>query len=194
MDAKDVGLVGLAVDIPGAILLARGFMMKRVLDIYDETGTRFGRNLAMVKSVMLQRAEAWAGAALLLVGFSLQIVAALDVRSGPRLIVGWLGLFELLVFSAVVFLACFRACTWLGRRRFYEWALRNWDGKQFALPKDSREEQELDHCGRLYDVERQSGEEVGAFLTRLNHAVAALGRRHRGKLVLPSDAEKKGAA
>jgi len=189
MDAKDVALVGLSVDISGAILLARGFMMKRVLDIYDETGTRLGRNLAMVKSVMLQRAEAWAGAALLLVGFSLQIVAALEVSSGPRLIVGWLGLFELLVFSAVVFLACFRACTCLGKRRFYEWALRNWDGKQFALPKDSHNEQELDHYGRLYDVERQSGEEIGAFLTRLNDAVAVLGKRHRGKLVLPTDAD-----
>jgi hypothetical protein len=187
MDAKDVALVGLSVDISGAILLARGFMMKGVLDIYDETGTRLGRNLAMVKSAMLQRAEAWAGASLLFVGFSLQILAALEVRSGPGLIVGWLGLGELLALSGLVFLAGFWACGWLGRRQFYEWALRKWDGQGRVLPKDSHEEQELEHYGRLYDVKRRKAEDVGAFLNRLNAAVAVLGKRHRGKLVLPSD-------
>jgi signal transduction histidine kinase len=194
MDGRDVALVGLSVDISGAILLARGFMMKGVLDIYDETGTRLGRNLAMVKSAMLQRVEAWAGAGLLFVGFALQILAALEVRSGSRLIVGWWGLAELLALAAVLFVACFRTCTWLGRRQFYEWALRNWDGKGFTLPKDSHEEQELDHYGRLYDVQRRNGEDVSAFLARLNAAIAELGKRHRGKLALPCDTKKQSAA
>ncbi len=194
MDARDVALVGLSLDISGAVLLARGFMMKGVLDIYDETGTRLGRNLAMVKSAMLQRSEAWAGAALLIAGFALQILAALEVRSGPRLIIGWLGLIALAAMSAAVFWLSFLACARFGNRRFYEWALRNWSGRLFELPKNGHEEQELDHYGRLYDVPRHKGEDVASFLSRLNETVRVLGDRHRGRLHLPSDIGRDGAA
>lgn len=191
MDAKDITLIGLAGDIAGAALLAHGFMVKGVLDIYDETGTRLGRNLAMVKSVMLQRSEAWGGAVLLLGGFALQILAALEVSAGPRRFVGWGWFVALLAFSAALLVVGSATCVWLGKRRFYEWALRNYEGKPSLPPKNAHEEQELYHYGRLYDVVRRKDEDVDVFLTRLNEVVATLGRRHRGKLSLPSDAETK---
>lgn len=191
MHSRDVALVGLAVDIAGAILLARSFMVKGVIDIYDETATRVGRNLALVKSTMIQRSEAWGGAALLFIGFALQIIAALEVGAGAAAFSGWWGLVVLLGIAGAVFAGTFHACARLGRQSFHRWALRNYDGHAFAAPGTPQEEQELLHHGRLYDLEPRKDEPLDTFAARLSQTVAILGKRYRGKLSLPSDIVKK---
>jgi hypothetical protein len=191
--SKDVALLGLAVDIAGAVLLARGFMMKSIMDIYDETRTRLGGSLSLVKSAMIQRAEAWGGAGLLMLGFFLQILAALEVGAGEPLFAGWFGLLVLLTLAGALFGAFYWLCDRTGRHRFYDWALRNYDSKPFTMPEGSNREEEIFQYGRLYDVKPKSGESAAAFLVRLNEAVAILGKRHRGKLALPSDGGRKSA-
>jgi hypothetical protein len=70
----DLIFVGLFIDVAGAFVLASSFMMKTPVDAADEAATRFGQNIALFRSAIFQRAEAWCGAMLLGFGFALQLI------------------------------------------------------------------------------------------------------------------------
>ena len=73
MNSVDLVLVGLSSDIVGAVVLAKGFMLKRPSEAWRESRTFSGGNGQMLKSALLQKAEAWVGMLFLVGGFLLQL-------------------------------------------------------------------------------------------------------------------------
>jgi hypothetical protein len=56
-------------DIVGAVILAKGFMFNEARSAFYESQTVSGANSHILKSALLQRAEAWVGALFLILGF-----------------------------------------------------------------------------------------------------------------------------
>ena len=73
MHPYDCIILGLIFDLAGAILLAKGFILKRPQDILREARALSGRNAFLVKSGLYQKAEAWVGGGFLVVGFLAQL-------------------------------------------------------------------------------------------------------------------------
>ena len=73
MHPYDFIFAGLALDLVGAVVLAKGFMFKNPQVAHYESLAIVGSNPFLLKSSILQRGEACVGAALLVVGFLLQI-------------------------------------------------------------------------------------------------------------------------
>lgn len=69
----DLIFSGMALDIVGAVILAKGFMFKNPEDAYRESQTMIGGNDPFLKSTLLQREEAGVGAFFLIAGLFLQI-------------------------------------------------------------------------------------------------------------------------
>lgn len=66
---------GLLLDIAGAVALAMSFMTKKEKEALQEAGTYAGQNPFLFLSLAKQKADAWVGAALLIMGFLAQFVA-----------------------------------------------------------------------------------------------------------------------
>jgi hypothetical protein len=79
----DLIIIGLFSDVAGAFVLASSFMMKTPVDAADEAATRSGQNIALFRSTIFQRAEAWCGATLLGLGFALQVIGNYRNASVP---------------------------------------------------------------------------------------------------------------
>jgi hypothetical protein len=73
MNSYDVIFFGLWTEICAGVVFASSFMLKTPEATADEVAMRFGQNIAMFRSALFQRAEAWCGAVLLVVGFALQL-------------------------------------------------------------------------------------------------------------------------
>jgi hypothetical protein len=192
MHPTDVALLGLALDIGGAILLARGFVMKHLEEAYYESRTFLDGNVFLLKSALLQRAEAWGGAILLVVGFLLQIFGSLHSTpaGAPRRIVGLPGLVELVAVAAGSFVIGWWLSGRIGSRQFYEYKLRNYTPGQPFASTTVADKEELLRAGVLYDVRPRHGEAAAAFATRLTEQVDVLGRKHRGKVKKPPEEAK----
>jgi hypothetical protein len=78
MHAYDIIFTGIALDLVGAVVLAKGFMVKNPQRAYFEALTVVGANLHLLRSALIQRIEAQIGAAFLTGGFLLQIWGALS--------------------------------------------------------------------------------------------------------------------
>jgi hypothetical protein len=74
----DLIFTGLDFDIAGTLILAKGLMFKNPTDAFYESRTIMGGNYHVLKSALLQRAEARVGGAFLTFGFGLQIWGNLD--------------------------------------------------------------------------------------------------------------------
>lgn len=72
--ADIVLMVGLGLDIFGALFLAKGFMAKRIKDIVEESGTYWGFNMYLRDSLAQQQVEAWIGGCSLALGFLCQVI------------------------------------------------------------------------------------------------------------------------
>jgi len=72
---------GLILDIAGALALASAFAFKRPGDIAAEAGTYWDFNAPLLLSIAKQTADAWVGAALLMLGFAGQFDSALGSHS-----------------------------------------------------------------------------------------------------------------
>lgn len=181
---SDVAVVGLGLDIAGAVLLARGFMMKHLQDIQDEVQTVAGGNQFLLKSGLFQRAEARAGGSLLFVGFLLQMLGSLNLfsTSAPRFVVGVHGLLVLLPLSGTVYVTAQQLASRIARGQFYEWKLRGYDGARlFKPPATPQEEEQLRRLARLYDIRTHPGEPMAILAERLNDTVSAWALRQRAK-------------
>lgn len=189
MHATDVTLLGLALDISGAVLLARGFMIKALPEMFYESRTFFDGNVYLLRSGLLQRSEAWGGAILLMLGFMFQILGSLRLfpDSASRMIVGWPGLIGLLAVAAVVFASGKYIAGRIGSRQFYEYKLRNYaPGDHFAAAT-VKDKEELLRASLLYDLPIRVNESPVAYAARLTKRVEALGLKHRGKVTKPSE-------
>jgi hypothetical protein len=186
MNLKDWGLLGLALDISGAVVLAKGFIAKSLWHAFYESRTMSGGNVFILKSALFQRAEAIAGAGLLVAGFVLQIVgshaaAPAHVFDG---IIGWCGLG---VVAASLSLVGVRIAAVAARRTFLRYMFRNaHEPKIFSTPSTPQEEEGLTRLGLLYDMPKRRDESLEAFTARLNSYFRAA-QKHAGKLKAPMD-------
>jgi len=73
MHSIDIVFAGLALDVAGAVVLAKGFMLKRWEDARVESLTISGSNSHYIRSALLQRSEAVVGGCLLAFGYGLQM-------------------------------------------------------------------------------------------------------------------------
>jgi hypothetical protein len=77
MHPIDIVFVGLAFDVAGAVILAKGFIVKTWDEARLESLSLYGANSHYIRGALLQRAEAITGALLLVVGYFLQMGANL---------------------------------------------------------------------------------------------------------------------
>ncbi len=183
MHPFDVIFVGLALDVAGALVLAKSFMLKDPQDAYYEGLPVFGGNNGLLKSALLQRGEARVGGSLLVVGFVLQMWGNLHggiAASEP----GWINstgrmiLVGILVGIATVCFVAFAGHQ--SRRAFYHVFFRNYAGQTKLHPADG-DATWFDRTGRLYDLKRRTEEPNEAFLGRLEQRRVELGKRYGGQ-------------
>jgi hypothetical protein len=183
MHSYDFIFVGLALDIAGALLLAKSFMLKDPQDAYYEGLPVYGGNHSLLKSALLQRGEARVGGGLLVVGFVLQIwgnlhggIAATEpgwISSTSRMIL--VAILVALVAAMLLLLAGHRA-----RISFYRVFFRNYAG-QTRLHPAAGDATWFDRTARLYDTKRKAGESDEALLARLERRRIDLGTRYGGQ-------------
>lgn len=61
MHPYDYIFIGLSLDVVGAVVLAKSFMLKDPQDAYYEGLPVLGGNRSLVKGALIQRGEAWSG-------------------------------------------------------------------------------------------------------------------------------------
>ena len=72
-------VAGLVYDIVGVFILARALMATRRLDLLAQALHFWDGNMGVFRALLLQRVDAWFGMPILLTGFALQIIGALNV-------------------------------------------------------------------------------------------------------------------
>ena len=179
----DVIFAGLALDIAGAVVLAKGFMLKESQAAYYEGLMVLGGNNHLLKSAILQRAEAQVGASLLIAGFLLQMWGNLHgAVSASEL--GWANsMWRVLVVAAMaaVFAAgCLKCALHFARGQFFRVFFRDYAG-QTKLHPQADDSTWFDRTSRLLDVPRRDGESNDALLMRLEARRIELGKRYGGK-------------
>lgn len=180
----DFIFAGLSLDVVGALVLAKSFMFKNPQDAYYEGLPVHGGNNLLLKSALLQRGEARAGAALLMAGFLLQMwgnlhggIAANEpgwIRSTPRILLA-------VAVAAAVGALLVGIATHQARVQFYRIYFRNYSG-QTKLHPTQGDSTWFDRTARFLDLRRRTGEGDEEFLPRLERRRVELGKRHGGKL------------
>lgn len=182
MHPFDLSFAGLALDVVGAVVLAKSFMLKDPQDAYYEGLPVFGGNNSLLMSALLQRGEARAGGGLLVVGFLLQMWGNLHggiAATQP----GWINSFWRMALVVVCAAGAAMVLLWLAGRQsraaFYRIFFRNYSG-QTKLHATEGDATWFDRTARLYDIKRQTGESDEALLRRLEEKRIELGRRYGG--------------
>lgn len=174
-------LTGLALDLSGGWVLAKGFVFKRIDDAYREAQPRFGVNSFAVRSALFQKGEAVVGGTLLTAGFALQMWG--NFHGGPAAsALGWVNswppLALLLFVSAIVTSLSIAIAHRWAQRRFLVYFTRKWNPN---VPPLTQVGSELDGLGLLFELERRSGETDDAYRQRLEAQRAALGMKYAGQ-------------
>ena len=170
MNPYDVIFVGLSFDIAGGFALASGFMLKRPTDTFRESRNYYGYNLFLIKSSMLQRAEAWAGALLLALGFVLQMygyfhggVTAKDfgiINSEVRLL-------ELLLVVGLLSTLWVLGWRHVAKRKFRRFQAQLYDPAMPPISPRPEDPDHLDSMASLMGASRLDAESEEAFAKRL---------------------------
>lgn len=169
MHPYDFIFSGLALDVVGAVVLAKGFIFKNPRAAHYESLTIVGSNPFILRSALLQRAEACIGASLLMLGFLLQIWGNLHggiEASEP----GWINSFWRMLLVVIGAIAVGVVAVYLGawnaRRQFYGVFFRgvSHEAKLQPTPKD---EAWYDRMSLLLDLKRQRNEADATLLTRI---------------------------
>jgi hypothetical protein len=157
-------------------------MFKGAREAYFESLTMFGGNSHVLKSALLQRAEAQLGAILLVSGFALQVWGNLHggisaseagwVNSTPRMTVVVLG--AALVSVSLLYVFQSRA-----RVEFYRVFFRNYTGTALTVPDGDRTW--LDRNAFLVDLKRKPKESDTDLLARVEARRSSLGPKYRGQ-------------
>ena len=187
MHPYDVIFVGLALDVVGAVVLAKGFMLKNHMDIFFESLTIVNGNDHLAKSTFIQRSEAKVGAVFLVLGFLCQIwgnlhggIAATEpgwIDSIPKMLCAGAGVAGI---GALAVSAAHRRA----RARFYRLLFHDYSLEK-PLSNHPTDRTWLSRWSRLIDVRRKRNETEDAFLERLQQRHAHLGQLY-GKRFDPS--------
>ena len=183
MHPYDIIFAGLALDIVGALFLAKGFMLKNPQAAYYESLMIAGGNGHVLKSSLLQRAEAQVGAGLLVLGFLFQIwgnlhggIAAAQpgwVDSVPRMLLVVMG-------ASTVGLAWWRLASLSARVKFYRIFFRKFSVEaKFSL--QANDATLCDRLSLLLDLKRRRRESDAQFLERLETRRVYLCTRYGGQ-------------
>lgn len=183
MHPFDLIFIGLALDVAGALALAKSFMLKDPQDAYYEGLPVLGGNNSLLKSALSQRGEARVGGSLLVVGFLLQMWGNLHggiAATEP----GWINSTSRMITVAILAGIAAAGLLWLAGRQariaFYRIFFRNYAG-QTKLHPIQDDATWFDRTGRLYDMKRKTSESDEAFLARLEQRRIELGKRYGGQ-------------
>ena len=78
-DLLHIAVIGLTYDVVGVLILGHAFFGKSLEAILIESGTYWGGNDALMKSLIETKVDGIAGTTMLLVGFFLQLISYLHV-------------------------------------------------------------------------------------------------------------------
>lgn len=183
MHPYDFIFVGLALDLVGAVVLAKGIMFKNPQAAHYESLSIVGSNPFVLRSAILQRGEACVGAALLVVGFFLQMwgnlhggIAATEpgwVNSLGRMLLIWMGAVAVATISV-----CLVASN--AKAKFHRIFFRkvSADVKLNPTPSDSTW---YDRMSLLLELKRNSGETDAELLTRVQTRWSELVKQYGGR-------------
>jgi len=176
----DLIFSGLSFDIVGALVLAKGFMLKAPHSAYYESLMIYGGNKHLLKSALEQRAEAQVGAGLLVLGFFLQMWGNLHggisanepgwIDSTPRLLIV---VAVSCVFGGLLLYCNVRAA----RARFYRMFFHNY-AKDTKLTIEPGDPTKMERMGELLGIARKRGETDEQFLGRIQDRYTVLGQRY----------------
>lgn len=183
MHPYDFIFVGLALDLVGAVVLAKGFMFKNPQAAHYESLSIVGSNPFLLKSSILQRGEACVGAALLVVGFLLQIWGNLHggiAASEP----GWVNslgrMLVVLIGAVAVAIVLVSLVTSNARAKFRRIFFRNVSVEVRLKPTPS----DLtwhDRMSLLLDLKRHRGETDAELFTRIETRWSELVKQYGGR-------------
>ena len=163
--ADIVLMVGLGLDIFGAVFLAKGFMAKRIKDIAEESGAYWNFNSYLRDSLARQQVEAWIGGVSLALGFLCQVIYyAIRPGSSDSWVVAIALILPLILWFIFIFVSA----------RVSTWRIKSIDNAQLAeeighVEKNTPNQisNQLEKWAQRCGVPRQSGESDAAFLERI---------------------------
>ena len=178
----DLIFSGLVLDIVGTVILAKGFMFKNTATAFNESLTMWNSNPHLLKSTLLQRAEAQVGAAFLIFGFLLQICGNLYGGVAATEL-GWINsvlrMFPVVLVAGTVAACCTRLLKSRARITFFNIFFRS-DKGPLQFPND--DPIEIERTAALLDLFRRCGEPDSSFRARIEAAWVSLGANHGGKV------------
>lgn len=169
MHPYDLIFVGLALDLVGAVVLAKGFMFKDPRAAHYKSLTIVGGNPFVLRSSIQQRGEAYVGASLLVLGFLLQIWGNLHggiAASQP----GWINSGErmLTVLAGAIGVAIIAVCivTSRARTQFYAIFFHGMSAET-KLASTAGDPTWYDRMSTLLDLKRRREETNAQLLGRI---------------------------
>ena len=94
----NLAVYGLILDIAGVLFLGAALAAAAGSSLMKQAGTYWGYNLEVLRILARQKIDAWIGLPLLVLGFSLQALAVLDISVPPEFSMALIGV----VFAGLV--------------------------------------------------------------------------------------------
>ncbi len=161
--------IGLALDILGAIFLAKGFMAKKIQRIISESGTYYNRNKWFQDSLIQQKFEAVFGMIFLFSGFTCQAIGNF-ASSTIRIPISPFIIFPLMVIILVIlFLTFSKLIKYLTKRKIFK--------AEAIYHKDELDKYEtgnLDHCGECLEILRERDENDDNYKRRIKEKICSI--------------------
>lgn len=158
--------IGLALDIFGAVFIAKGLMTKDLSQMLKEAGSYFGYNPHLRDSLIRQRTEVRIGVIFLTAGFVFQLLPYLKARQ-----------LETILFMAIMLGFLWFFLSWVAERiSRIQIAKQNLVelNKEFLTPKNPESmAATLLAWGRLMQIQRHEGETDNDLLVRMRQTLQA---------------------
>ncbi len=157
---------GLALDIIGAIFLAKGFMAKKIQEIINETATFLGRNKHFQDSLIKQKIEAIIGASFLLLGFLFQVAGNL-FPINKKICISTLILFVILAAGSItLFFILLKFTSFFTKKKilkieaiYHKDKISKYEGRSLKL------------CGEYLEVERTQNENEEDYKKKIKNKI-----------------------
>ncbi len=160
--------IGLALDIFGAIFLAKAFMAKKIQRIISESTTFFGRNKWFKDSLIQQKIEARFGVIFLLSGFIYQAIGNL-VSSTIRIHISPFIFSSMVIILVILFLTSSKSIKYLTKRTIFK--------TEAIYHKDELDKyktESLDNCGECLRILREKDENDNDYKRRIKEKICSI--------------------